>query len=98
MISETVLLWVGTMALVIDYVAIAKADNRLSAIIAHVFSLLFWIAFAISSLNYQAISGGTTIESSAQSLALIGLIGAVTTVVLLLKIGLGGITETYQNA
>lgn len=97
MISETVLLWVGTMALVINYVAIAKADNRLSAIIGHVFSLLFWIAFSISSLNYQAISGGTTIESSAQSLALIGLIGVVTTVLLLVDIVFGGILDTYRN-
>lgn len=98
MISETVLLWVGTMALLVDYVAIAKADNRLSAVIAHVFSLLFWVVFTISSLNYQTISGGTGIETSAQSLALIGLIGSVVTLVLLVAVAFGGITETYQNA
>lgn len=86
------------MALLIDYIGLAKADNRLSKIISHVFSLLFWIAFAISSLNYQSISGGTGLESSSQALALIGLIGTVVTLVLLLAVGLGGVTETYQDA
>lgn len=98
MISETVLLWVGTMALVIDYVALARADNRLSTIIAHVFALLFWIVFTISALNYQAVSGGTTIDMSAQPLALIGFIGAVVTLILLVEVAFGAITDTFQNA
>lgn len=98
MISETVLLWLGTFGLLVDYIGIAKAENRLSAIICYVFALLFWIVFTISSLNYQTVSGGVGIETSSQSLALIGLVAAVTTIVLLVAVAFGGITETYQNA
>lgn len=85
MIGETVLLWLGTMALLTDYAGIAKADNPASETIAYLFAALFWLAFVMNSLAYKQFSGGVQFETSAQSLALIGLVATITTLVLLFQ-------------
>ena len=97
MISETLLVWLGTMALLVDYAGISKADNDISRAIAFVISLLLWLAFTMNSLGYQVYSGGTGFETSAQSLALIGLIASVVTLVLLVDSGFQAIKDAFNR-
>lgn len=93
MISETLLMWLGTMALLVAYTGVSRADNDLSAAIAYLFAFLLWLAFTMHSLGYQTFSGGVAIESSAQSLALIGLVGVIVTLVLLVDVSLDAIRD-----
>lgn len=97
MISETVLIWLATIALLVDYVAVAKANDRLSASISFVISLLFWLAYTMNALNYMTYSGGEGFQNSAQGLALIGLVASVTTLVLLVATAFGGVTDAFEN-
>jgi len=91
MISETVLLWTGTVALLVDYVGLEKATRPDERAIAFVFSLLFWIAFTLNSLGYNHFTSTGAIRQSSQVHALIGLLGVITTLVLLLRAALGAI-------
>lgn len=97
MISETVLLWLGTFGLLVDYAGVARAQDRLSAAIAHVFALLFWLAFTISALNYTVYSGGTALTASSQSLALIGLVAVVVTIVLLVSVAFDSVGSAVRT-
>lgn len=95
MISETVLLWLGTMALLVNYTGLARAETDESKVIAFVFALVMWLAFTMNALSYQTYSGGTTIPVSSQSLWLLGILGVVGTIVLLIDAGFSGIKNAF---
>ena len=86
MISLPILVWLATMALLIDYVGLTRADDGTTRAVAIGFGLLFWVAFAISATGYTVITNaGVVIQRSSQALAVIGLLGAAISVVLLLE-------------
>lgn len=90
-------MWLATMGLLVDYAGISKAENDRSAAIAYLFGLLLWLAFTMNSLGYLVYSGGASIETSAQSLALIGLVATVVTLVLLVDVAFQGIKDAFQG-
>lgn len=83
MISETVLLWLATMALVIDYVGLSRSENGETQLITLAFALVFWGAFAIDSSNYALYSGASDFSQSSEALVMIGVLGAVVTFIML---------------
>jgi hypothetical protein len=85
MLSETALLWTGTIALLINYVALQQASTSLDRALALVFALLFWIAYSIGASNYTVYTAGSATTVSSQSLALIGLIAIIATFLLLVQ-------------
>lgn len=97
MISETVLLWLGTMALLVDYAGLARAENKASEGIAYAFAFVLWLAFTMNALSYQVYSGGTALTANTQSLWLLGVLGTIATLVLLVATAFDGVAEAFQE-
>lgn len=97
MISETLLMWLATMGLLVDYAGISKAQDDRSAAIAYLLALLLWLAFTMNSLGYVTYSGGSTFQSSSQGLAVIGLVATIVTLVLLVDVAFQGIKDAFQG-
>lgn len=93
MISETVLLWIGTIALLTDYAGVARASDSKSRALAFVFSLAFWLAFTMNALAYIHTSGGTVYRHSSRALGLIGLFATAITLLLLVEAAFTAIKE-----
>jgi hypothetical protein len=93
MISQTILLWLGSMALLADYVGLARAENLPPKLMTWVFALVFWLAFTQNSLAFTVTEGGEVFTRSAETLQLIGILGTVTTLVLLFM----GVFEAFKN-
>lgn len=86
MVELTVVMWLGTLALLVDYVALAKADNLLTQVVGLAFGLLFWAGFVISSLGYTiTTNSGVVLTRSSQMLALLGFLGFAATFVLTVR-------------
>ncbi|MFB6197592.1 MAG: hypothetical protein ABEI52_04895 [Halobacteriaceae archaeon] len=84
--EQSTLLWLGTLALIVDYVGLARANDAQSRIVAFGFALLFWGAFALHSTGYYITTdSGVVIRRSAQSLTLLGILGAGVTLMLLFE-------------
>jgi len=96
MIEQTTLLWIGTVALLSTFGGLAisvprfqQGETSLIGIMAYGFSLMFWGLFTLHSTGYiQTIGGGVTLKNSASSLTVVGMIGAILSVVLLLDAAL----------
>lgn len=97
MISETVLLWLGTMALLVNYAGIAKADNDASAGIAYGFALVLWLSFTMNALGYSVYSGGSSFTAASESVWLIGIVATIITLVLLISVAFDGVKDAFQR-
>lgn len=92
-INQLAVLWLGTLALLLTFSGLLLSVRRyrqgeasLEGLIAFAFGLAFWGAFAIHSLGYQLVTdAGVVITRASTSLALLGLLGAGATFVLLLE-------------
>jgi len=92
MIAQLALLWIGTVALGLTFGGLTRAVPRyqrneasLMALVAFAFGVLFWGLFALHSTNYiRLIGGGVTARTSAESLAVVGVIGTILSVLLVL--------------
>jgi len=94
MISQTVLLWMATVGLLVDYVALGRANDGQSRAIALAIGLLFWAGFAVSATGFKVTTNaGVVIAERSQMLAVIGAILVMINIVLLLETVLRGITE-----
>jgi len=94
MINETVLIWMATVGLLVDYVALARASDGQTRAVALGIGLLFWAGFAISATGYKTTTNaGVVIAESSQMLALIGAIVIMVNLILLLETVFRGITE-----
>jgi len=91
MIEQTTLLWIGTVALIATFGGLAisvprfrNGEPSLIGVIAYGFALMFWGLFTLHSTGYiQTIGGGVTLKNSASSLTVVGMIGAILSVLLL---------------
>lgn len=97
MITETTLLWLGTMALLADYVGIARAENALSQSVSFAVALVLWLGFTANSLAYTNLSGGLRFTFHSQSLRLIGTLFVVGTLILLFKSAFEAFKEARTN-
>jgi len=94
MISQTILIWMATVGLLVDYVALGRANDGQSRAIALAVGLMFWAGFAMSATGYKATTdAGVVIAESSQMLGLIGAILVMINLVLLLETVLRGITN-----
>lgn len=98
MISETVLLWLGTIALLVNYAGLARAENKASEGIAYAFAFVLWLTFTMNALSYQVFSGGSALAAGSQSLWVLGILGTIATLVLLVATAFDGIAEAFQEA
>lgn len=88
MVEYTIMLWMGTMALLITYTGLSKANDVKSRFVALAFALLFWAGFTMHSLGYQyTTETGVEISRSDQSLAIMGMLGVAIVIVLMLDAG-----------
>lgn len=86
MVAQAALLWMGTMALLITYVALSRSDNPQTQIVALGFSLLFWTGFTINASGYTVTTNaGIILEKSSQSLSILGFLGVGIVFVVLVK-------------
>jgi len=94
MISQTILLWMATVGLLVDYVALGRANDGQSRAIALGIGLMLWAGFAVSAMGFKTTTNaGVVIIESSQMLAVIGAILVMINIVLLLETVLRGITE-----
>jgi len=91
MIEQLLLMWVGTMAIGLTFggltVAVPEYDNNegsLVGIIAFAFAFMFWALFTLHSTGYMVVLGsGVSMQNNAGSLMIVGIIGGLTTLLLL---------------
>jgi hypothetical protein len=81
------------MALLIDYVGLAKAEDAKSQIVAFGSALVFWGAFAINTTNFVVYSGGTRFLSGEYTLPLVGLVFGFATLILLFEAVVRGVSK-----
>lgn len=93
-VTELLLLWLGTMALLIGYVGIARASDKVSQIVSLSASMVFWAVFALQSTNFLVYSGGQMFNNSVQSLAVIGVVFGFVTFILLLEVVMRAVQES----
>ena len=93
MVTQIGVFWLGTMALAISYLGIARATDRQSQIITLAFGIVFWGAFAISTTNYAIHRDATVYSTGSQALTLIGILGVGMSVVLLFEAVMRGVTD-----
>jgi len=86
------------MALLVDYVGLARAANHTSQALSYGVALLFWVAFALNALQFEVHSGGGIASSSSQALALIGLLLAAATLLLLVVSAVEAIGSASEDA
>jgi len=87
MIGQTVLLWLGTMALLADYVAL-RTDDLAARAVGLATGLLMFAFFAMHATGYQiTTNAGVVIRQSDLTLALFGVLAAGGTLVLLIETG-----------
>lgn len=89
MITQMTLLWLGTLALLTDYVALSQANDSKTQAVGLAFGLMFFAVFTINSTGYLTITdaGVTTVHES-MALTVIGFVATATTLVLLLETGM----------
>lgn len=93
MITSGTLLWLGTVALATMLFGLAFAVPRyhgngdtsgvLMGTITFAMSMLFWALYSLHATNYLQLGGANTLNNSAGSLAVVGIIGGVLALVLL---------------
>lgn len=90
MIGQVELLWLGSIGIILLFGGLLMAvpryqigESSLPGFIAFGFSLPFWSFFTIHSLGYMVYDGGSALTRSASSLAVIGVLGAIVSVLLL---------------
>jgi hypothetical protein len=84
-LTQTTLLWLATMALLVDYVGLARANGAKSQIVSFGSALVLWGAFAINATNFVVYSGGSEFYAGAQTLPVVGVIFGFATLVLLFE-------------
>jgi hypothetical protein len=92
MIQSLTLMWLGSMGLLTLFGGMIVAlrqyqrnESSLVGVIAFAYALLFWALFSMHSTGYlQLIGSGVTQRADTPSFLIIGLIGAVTCLLLLL--------------
>jgi len=85
MIEQTVLMWIATVGLLADYVALRTSDVMARATGLGV-GLFMFVLFAMHSTGYKiTTNAGVVIRNSDMSLAAMGLILAAATFILLLE-------------
>lgn len=94
MIEQATLLWLGTMALLVDYVALARANDGKSQLVALSLGFLLWAGFAMSSLGYTVTTSADMFTRESQLLAVIGLFGAAMSIVLLFEAAFRAVGES----
>jgi hypothetical protein len=85
MIEQVTLLWLGTMALLVDYVGLSRASDGKSQAVALALGFLLWAGFTMASLGYTITANATVYTRESQLLAVIGLFGAAMSIVLLFE-------------
>jgi len=90
MIGQTVLLWLGTLALLADYAAL-RTDDIAARAVGLATGLFMFVLFAMHATGYQiTTNAGVVIRQSEMTLALFGVIAAGGTLVLLIETGFRG--------
>lgn len=94
MVEQLGVYWMGTMALLITYVALARSQNMQTQIIALGFALLFWTGFTMNAGGYTiTTNAGRELTRSSQSLSLLGLLGVGVVFVVLVKTAFEAVKE-----
>jgi hypothetical protein len=84
-LSQLIIIWMATMALLIDYVGVSKANGAKSQIVAFGAALVLWGGYTINSTSFAVYSGGTEFHKSGETLPIIGIVFGFATVVLLFE-------------
>lgn len=86
MITQTTLLWLGTIGLLTNYVALSRANDSQTRAVGLGFGFLFFVVFTISSTDYGVwTDAGVQISVTSMPLAVIGFIATAISLVLLLE-------------
>jgi hypothetical protein len=93
-LSQLIILWMATMALLIDYVGVSKANGAKSQIVAFGAALVMWGAFVMNSTSFAIYSGGTEFHKSGETLPIIGVIFGFATLILLFEAVMRGFRES----
>ncbi len=89
MITQTTLLWLGTFALLADYVALSRATDAQTRFVGLAAGLLFFGIFTMSATDYTVwTEAGIQIQQTSMGLALVGFLATVATLALTLESGL----------
>lgn len=99
MVEQLGVYWLGTMALLITYVALARSQNLQTQIIALGFALLFWTGFTMNAGGYSIITNsGVELTRSSQSLSLLGILGVGVVFVVLVKTVFDAIAKASSSS
>jgi hypothetical protein len=94
MITETLLIWLGTVGLLADYVALSRAKDAQTRAVGLAVGLLFYALFTMRAMDYTIwTDAGVQIQGTSMALALVGFIVTAMTFVLLLETGLRALNQ-----
>lgn len=94
MITTAGLYWLATMGLITDYIGLSRATDYKTQAAALGFGFLFFVVFTISSLgHYTVTNAGTVLRQSSQALAVVGLIAAAGTLLLLVDVAMRAMNQ-----
>lgn len=94
MITELGLYWLASMALITDYVGLARASDYKTQAVALAFGFLFFAIFTMTALGYYTVTNaGVVMQQSSQALAVMGLIATAVTLLLLFDVAMRAVKQ-----
>lgn len=84
-LTQTATLWLGTVALLVSYLGMVRASDRKTQTIMMGAALVVWAVFALAATNMTIYEGATVYQQGSQMLALLGVLGAGTSLIVLFE-------------